>query len=202
VVALVLAMVSVPPAWSDPGSPPSADAEQVRLLEELTALARKNAWSGVARVYGQLEARATPAEPLPMEVVVLGAQAALTAGEVLTAVHRLQEATGGEPRGAESWQAAKDLLADLEARYGAVRVTVYTARVPKLERPEMPLAPDERAVIDQVRRQISRDRRFLGMLPAGHYLLGDVPFDVEAGAPIAEVRVGIPPQSGSSSNAD
>ena len=136
--------------------------------------------------------------PVPLDVVLLGAQAALAEGDVLLAVQRLQDATTGEPRDGDAWGRAREQLADLEHRYGAVRITVYTPKVPELDRPEMPLAPDERTVIEEVRRRVLKERRFLGMLPVGRYVLGEVPFEVQSRAPIADVRVGVPPQSGSS----
>ena len=170
-------------------------AEQIRLRAELDRLAARNAWAGVSRVFAELEAAGPP---VPLDVVLLGAQAALAEGDVLLAVQRLQDATTGEPRDGDAWGRAREQLADLEHRYGAVRITVYTPKVPELDRPEMPLAPDERTVIEEVRRRVLKERRFLGMLPVGRYVLGEVPFEVQSRAPIADVRVGVPPQSGSS----
>ncbi|MEZ4240610.1 MAG: hypothetical protein R3F59_31550 [Myxococcota bacterium] len=136
---------------------------------------------------------------MPLDAVLLGAQAALARGEALTALQRLQAAT--EPAsslGDPGRPACEALLADVEGRYGSVQVTVYVPKVPKLERAEAPFAPDEQAAIEEARKRIGKERRFLGLLPVGAYTLGDEAFAVAAGAPIATVRVGTPPISGSS----
>jgi hypothetical protein len=181
-IGLWLLLVGVP-AWSG-----EAEAERYRLSEELLKLAQKNAWTGVERTFQQLDA-------LPLEIGdhVLGAQAAMEAGDMHKALARLQIGL----RNAEAsddpnspFQQAKGMEASLRERYGTVHIVLYDdSKIAALFRNPLPFSAQERQAISFAQARLSETRAFLGMLPLGTYRLDDVEIVVEAGTAILEVRI-------------
>lgn len=176
-------------AWA---SGPEVIAERERLRQEMTTLAQRNAWGGIERKFQKLEALGgTPR----LADHLLGAQAALIQGDVLTAIDRLERGLDGLGT-PEDRQQATEQLAELRTRYGYVNILVFRPQAPPLERPEMPFASEEQVAIQFARKQLRRDRRYLGMLPIGTYTLEDTRFTVEGNAPMLDVQVGMPVASG------
>lgn len=172
-----------------------ANAERERLELEILTLAQRNAWTGVERTFVALDRLGTP---ISLRAYSLGSQAARTRGDLLAAVDRLErgvaQGTGGDGLAAEL-VAARDVLTDLGDRYGYLHVTVY-AKPARLVRDPIPFSPEEQAAIAFAHERMVRDRAFMGLVPSGRYTLGDLAFTVIAGAPMVEVRVGTPPESG------
>lgn len=157
-----------------PLSPAAAEAECLRLREELQALARKNAWSGVERTY--LSMLALGAAPLRGADHHAGAQAAAARGDLDLATQRLRMAlaTGEEVPGAREW------LADLARRFGRIRLEGAT-----LEAAAPPFAPDERDAVAHAAHSLQATGFFDGMLPAGRYLVDGEPVTVRPTRPEA-----------------
>ncbi|HHO50213.1 MAG TPA: hypothetical protein ENK18_04900 [Deltaproteobacteria bacterium] len=173
-------------------SGPEVIAERERLRQEMTLLAQRNAWGGIERKFQKLEALGgTP----KLDDYMLGARAALTVGDVLTAIDRLERGIDGLGTH-EGRQQATELLAELHRRYGYVNILVFRSSAPPLERPDMPFASEEKVAIDFARKRLRRDRRYLGMLPIGTYVLEDTRFTIKGDAPMLDVQIGMPAASG------
>jgi len=170
-----------------------AEAEARRLSLEVDRLARKNAWSGVERAFRQLEGLGLP---IPLSARILGAQAAMEDGDMLTALTRLQVGlSGAEPASDPNsdFQRAKDIVASLRARYGMVHIVVDESAAPILVRDPLPFAIQERQAIGFAAAKILEKRAFMGLLPVGDYVLEDRPFTVSPGHRIVEVPIGASP---------
>lgn len=173
-----------------------AEAERYRLHTELGALAEKNAWAGVERTFVELAALGLPLE---VEDWMLGAQAARVEGNLIEALVRVQRALQVEAAPDDpTYRTAKEVEQQLLSRYGFVHVVVYTPgkRIPPLVRDDMPFAPEEQKAIAWAQARLAGTRAFMGLLPLGEYAVADQRFEVVAGAPMLEVRVGTPPEAG------
>ena len=159
-------------------------AEAVRLEEELRALAQRQAWAGVERVYDLLERRGVV---LDYEDLVYGAQAARYAGRVEEARDRLVAAA--KLRGSRE---VIDSLAAIDATYGTVQL-MGPRRPPALfEAVDPPFDPDQRAALAAARAEVTLTGGFTGLLPRGSYLFGEQRFVVEPGI---AVRIEVDPRS-------
>jgi hypothetical protein len=161
---------------------PSA-AEVLRLYDEMKKLAAKNAWSGVARYYEQVEAMGPEGFALATDAAglhTLAAEAARNAGDTrryLTLLQRtltaLAGATGDEA--AARREQIEQAMAGLESAYGTVRISPRSekkkAQGTTLVREVMPFPVDERRSIEAAAAQLAASGSFSGMLPAGVYLL-------------------------------
>jgi len=169
------------------------EAERYRLQTELDQLARKGAWPGVERTYGELEKLGLE---LRLDDYVLGAQAAIHEGDLMTALVRVQvglassEATD-DPDSA--YMRAKAISTNLESRFGQVRVKIANPKLCKarvLLLTPKPFAEDERQAHETARTALLTSEHFTGMLPAGNYSLGgSSPFVVEPGQPMKTIEV-------------
>ncbi len=167
------------PAYAEDASA----AEAVRLTEELRALAQRQAWAGVERVYAMLERRGAE---FAYEELVYGAQAARYSGNIDAARDRLVAAA--RVKGSRE---VIDSLAAIDATYGSVQL-VGSRRAPAMLEPlEPPFDPDQRAAIAAARAEIAASGAFTGLLPKGRYLFGDQPFTVEPGI---AVRIEVDPR--------
>lgn len=141
--------------------PSVVSAEVHRLREELILLARKNAWTGVDRVYGEMESLA-PAQ-LQASDHWTAAQAAASEGDVALAVRRVRCALAtGEPV-----PEAREWLAGIARRYGKVHLDGRT-----LEAAHAPFAPDEVAAVRHAALTLDEEGSFDGLLPVGKYRVG------------------------------
>jgi hypothetical protein len=176
----VLTLLLLLTANAQPSETPTAaqTAEARRLHDELSKLASKGAWDGVERKFVELMALGVPLDPAD---VVLGAQSSMQSGDVQTALDRLEHAAD-DP-------AAVALREQLLATY--VRVTLRTEPVVEtsLDMAQLPLAPDQRAVVKRAMAQVAETGAYDGWLPAGGYEFAGAQITVERGAdPIELVR--------------
>jgi hypothetical protein len=175
------------------------EAEVERLYDEMTKLARKNAWSGVDRAYRQIEEMG----PDPFSVArdpgnmhFLASEAARMLGDTKRQRELLELAqaalTGAEDAESEAARARfESSVGAIEEAYGTVDIMprggknakkqAKKAIKPILVRPEMPFAPDQRNSIAYATRVLDEKGEFSGMLPAGDYVLGGVSITVVAG---------------------
>lgn len=172
--AFILALaLSTAPAYA---GKKADSAEMYRLGRETEKLAEKNAWSGVDRNYGQMVALESKDVVIPVDIHMLGAQAARARGSVLDTWRRLKSALEQDPMSEE----AMVWLANIGANYGEVNLVVSPAFKDEvvLEALDVGFAPDQRTTIDAARAALTEERRFDGLLPLGRYRLGHVPFDI------------------------
>ena len=154
-------------------------ADPTALQRTLTEHAERRAWPAVDDVYRRLlvEQRPTSARDH-----VLGAHAALHAGQALEAWQRLQRVTTADHE-------AEQLRATLQQRYGFVSLVVPDGQVPELFRSSMPFVKQERDVVRHAIDAVRTERAYRGLLPAGVYALGGLRFEVEPDWPQWKVVV-------------
>ncbi len=175
---------------STPALGGEAEAERNRLQEELVKLSQKNTWSGVERIFLQLEALHVP---LSVEDHFLGAQASMESGDMLTALRRLQAGLStvdpSEPSSVHGQ--ARSLLGEIQARYGLVHIVIHDEEVvPALFRSPMPFSSQERQAIAHAQAKLVERRSFMGLLPSGQYRLDVEEIEVGPGEPMREIRFG------------
>lgn len=149
----------------------AAEAEEVRLTEEMRALARRNIWLGVDRMYRALVAR--DAE-LTGKQHLEGAYAAQDLGEIQDCYDRLRAAARSTPT-----REVIDWLWAIDTQYGQVELTAQLGA--QLAISEPPLDAVKRKAIDTATRRLAEDGRFAGMLPVGEYLVDDAVLTVTSG---------------------
>jgi hypothetical protein len=187
-------------------------AEVVRLVQEMTTLSQRNAWTGVERAYKMLESMGDEAFSLiPKELASaavihqLGAQASSVFGEtqlsqarLLRAKRSLDTAVGGinDPMLRE----IIDSLDAIEKAYGTVSIAPRSEPTSKKELkrlqgrgPELipvvqPFAPDQRRSIEAASKVIKETGVFTGLLPKGGYTLADQSFTVDAGTQLTSKK--------------
>lgn len=157
-------------------------AEKLRLSQEISRLAAKNAWSGVERSYEAL--LATKCE-LGFEQYWLGAESARYLGKTWEQYERLNQAKqiDAQPQLLES-------IAAIENNYGRVDIKGDPRRPPTLTLAEMPFAPDQRKAVEWAQQVVVNTGMFHGMLPFGAYDVGGVAFTAAAGDTFQVVTVG------------
>jgi hypothetical protein len=162
------------------------EAEHTRLSEEMRMLASRNAWRGVEDSYGKLEELHDRGVALTVDDVWYGAQAARSLGDLSTAYARLETARslGSSPE-IDQW------VEEIESSYGRVELSVdpHYAGSFALTPAEMPFDPEGRGAIESAQKSIAETRGYRGLLPLGHYELGDRSFEVGADGSIASVTL-------------
>lgn len=165
------------------------DAELERLSQDMERLAKRNAWKGVLRKYGEALEIEVPILPW---LHMLAFEAARNEGEMTLARQALVRAAQAEvndPKQVEARDQAREQLAGLDAAYGLVEVRVSAKRIPALVRPEMPFAMDQRKAIEVAQALLAEEREFQGILPLGRYMVDGVFFEVVAGPETVKVEV-------------
>ncbi len=175
--AAVLVAFEEPAYCDDSGK----EAEKLRLQEEMTKLASKNAWAGVESKY---QALVDLKLPLTFDDHFYGAQSARFLGKTYETYNRLDAARQIDPR--------PEILTELEgidAHYGRVEIKGNPRRRPELVAAMMPFAPDERKSIEYAMEVVVNTGSFKGMLPFGEYTVGDKTFTVAEGKEFQIVQV-------------
>jgi len=156
-------------------------AEEIRLTEELRALAQRQAWAGVDRIYRQLDERAAPLE---YPELLAGATAARALGDAASARDRLLAAAR-----LNATREVIDSLAAIDTHYGPVELNT-TGRGPTiLQAEDLPFDPEQRAAIEAARLAVARTGQFRGLLPQGRYVFGGEAFEVRPGIAV-RIEVG------------
>jgi len=199
--------------WPDEpylGADATQSAEVVRLVEEMTKLAQRNAWTGVERDYRTLESMGDEAFNLiPKElssaasIHQLGAQAASAFGETQLYQTRLWRAKMSLESGPINDKALQSIIQSLDAidkAYGTVVIAPQSTPTSNRERkrlqghgPELmpvvqPFAPDQRRSIETAAKTLKDTGYFTGLLPAGNYTVAGQPFTVTAGTELTGKR--------------
>ena len=166
-----------------------ATAERVRLQEEMTNLASRNAWKGVERNYVKMSEL-----EVPMSVAdhVLGAQSAQNQGNILDAMLRLELAVALNPEDPVSQEQQSQAQAQLNGilkSYGRVEITVHQPRIAGLIRFKMPFPQQEVQTILLARQTVLDSRYYRGLLPIGEYMIDGEKFEVLASEIWQEINV-------------
>lgn len=141
-----------------------SQAEYYRLRQEMEKLASRNAWSGVEKMYRQLQGTG---QTLSFEDNLLGAHAARALGDVTSARERLLLCNEmREDREVLDW------LWDVDSHYGVVWLAADPGTL-TLAADQMPFNPDQAKAVEFAQRQIAETGMFEGYLPAGLYRFGD-----------------------------
>ena len=183
-LALALTLSFAGPAYAQS----AAEAERVRLSDDMKRLAGRSAWRGVDDAYEQLVTLSDK------EGVVLtfrdhwtGAEAARELGDINGVHTRLQRAVAvAKPDDKERCQSWLDEIA---ANYSEVslKVSNKVSGDTTLDVEEMPFAPDQRRAIEAAQAAIAGDKAYKGLLPTGSYELGTKAFEVKAGDALQQV---------------
>ena len=147
------------------------EAEEVRLAEEMRALARRDIWIGVDRMYRALvglDANLTGKQH------VEGAYAAQDLGEIQACYDRLRAAARLMPT-----REVIDWLWSIDTQYGQVEVTAQLGAQLVISDP--PLDVVKRKAIEKATQRLAEDGRFVGMLPVGTYRVGSTVLQVTSG---------------------
>ncbi len=140
-----------------------AQAEAVRLSQEIEKLAQRNAWAGVERMFKALEA--TGVEP-SFDTWVAGAHSARASGDVSSARNRLASAlTQQEDRQVVDW------LSDIDVHFGRVSLACDPTLDASLDIEALPFHPEQRRSIEFAASVLGATCLFDGLLPGGHYSL-------------------------------
>lgn len=160
----------------------SASAEVQRLTGEMQRLATKGRWTAVERMY--VEATTEVEGPVPVEVHMLGGQAAAQRGDATTAYRRLLLAERQQPG------STADELGLYRARYGRLHVLRVEATCITLVAQEPPFDPRQIAAVDFARQALSETGTFRGLLPVGTYVVGGATVQVSASTgPVVVQRI-------------
>lgn len=179
----LVALVASAPAFAAS----AAEAEHIRISEQMRKLATRNVWRGVESNYQKLLDLEKKGVTLTVDDHLLGVQAAQALGSVQDAYDRLQAADSVAPS-----DDLKSQIAAIDASYGRVDLDVddrfdgdFT-----LKPATMPFDPGQRKAVEVAAARIQAERKFLGMLPYGRYTLGERAFEVTKGGAVVEVFIG------------
>ena len=163
---------------------PAVKAEYWRLHDEMQRLAKRQVWTGVARLYAEIEE--LEGVQLTYDDYVAGAMAARHEGEVLLAYERLTEAAK-----IDGTREVIEWLWSIDTAYGRVQLSTDPPGPTTLSIEQMPMLPDQRAAVEAARRKIEEEGIYDGMLPEGTYTFADQTFTVTAGP--KEVNIVVTP---------
>lgn len=177
-LALLLCLAAGAPIDAVAAPKAEAQAEHVRLSEEMVRLAKRGHWRGVDRSYRQLDPLIRKGVSLSFDDHYLGAQAARELGNVTLVYRRLllAKAVKEEPD-VTNW------LADLMRQYGEVELIIpdrFKGEA-NLAVAMMPLQPDQRSTIGRAQQRVGEGRSYDGLLPGGQYTFGPHTFTVVPG---------------------
>ena len=190
----------------DKGQNEPDPAEIVRLVDEMTKLAQRNAWTGVNRIYNSIESMgegAFDAAGNAAGIHRLGAEAARNLGEIeryQTLLLRTKTALDTDIGHIDdkALQAVLQDLSGIEETYGVVRIAPRSepkskGEKKKLQGPELvpaewPFEASVRKSIEIVRDTVLETGYFSGLIPARAYTLGDYTFTVQAGTETSDAK--------------
>jgi hypothetical protein len=160
---------------------PAVRAEYFRLHDEMLKLAKRQVWTGVARLYEKVEVLEVP---LTYDDYVAGAMAARHEGEVLEAYERLTSAAK-----IDGTREVIDWLWSIDTAYGRVRLGTEPLGPATLTVEQMPMLPDQRAAVEAAQRRLEDGGSYDGMLPEGTYTFAGQTFSVTPGPKQVQITV-------------
>ncbi len=154
-----------------------AEAEHIRLSEEMTRLAKRGIWHGVDRAYRQI-GDLRKGVLYTFDDHYLGAQASRERGQVTNVYRRLLLA-----RELKADPDVSNWIDDLMRQYGSVELIIperYKGEA-NLAVAMMPLQPDQRSTIGMAQERVGESKSYSGLLPGGEYTFGPHTFKVTPG---------------------
>ncbi len=176
----IMLVCALPAAAADQ----AAQAEKVRLQEEMRRLASKNTWRGVDAAYVKMLALEKQGVMPDYDDHFMAAEAARELGRITDVYDRLLRA-----RAIKKVDASESWLTEIEGAYGRVelsrdpRFAGETALTPS----EMPFDPAHRNAIGAAQLSLTSGTDYKGLLPFGTYTFGDRTFEVKQGAPSVSI---------------
>ena len=148
----------------------AAQAEYIRLSQELEKLATRNAWPGVVRTYDLLIA--TRVQP-KFEDHLIGAHGARAIGDITSARQRLLLANDlREEREVIDW------LWEIDSTFGQVYLACDLGKG-ELKAEAIPFDPDQAHAVEFAAAKVLEGGLFEGYLPAGTYYFADYEVKVQ-----------------------
>jgi len=148
-----------------------AEAEEIRLSEEMRSMFRRNLWVGVDSMYRQLTERGSV---LTSPQHLQGAHAAQGLGDIQSCYERLRAAARLDPS-----KSVIDWLWSIDSEFGEVEITA--AAGVKLSAALAPMDLVHRASIERAAGLLSEEGRFVGRLPVGTYAVASESLVVTSG---------------------
>jgi len=183
-------LTGIAPMAANAGS--EAEAEAVRLDEDLRKLAGRNAWDGVDGIYARLRSLESDGVTLSAVQHELGAEAALQLGRIREARGRFGLARNASADSVEK-QRLQGVIMDIDDRFGSVVLTAAgkARRDASVRMSGAVFALDARAAISYANGEIQLSGSFDGLLPVGEYSFSAATFVVtsDGGVVRAEATV-------------
>jgi hypothetical protein len=173
---LVLIVFCLPAIGREPQTT-QAQAELMRLTQDLSNLSKRQHWMGVERVYEKI--LAIEKAEIHYEVHRLAADASRARGDMAATLDRIERAIQ-----LETHEEDLRLLTSLQENFGRVVLETTPRRPAVLSRDDMPFPPDERLQIKTAMVACDKEGYFRGMLPLGTYRLDNQVFEVSHGSTI------------------
>ena len=164
-------------AGPNKNSPDAAQAELMRLTQDMSNLSKRQHWMGVERVYEKI--LAIKRAEIHYEVHRLAADAARARGDMAATLDRLERAVAVEVHDEDV-----RFMTSLRENYGFVVLETSPRRPAVLSVDTMPFPPDQRLQIKTAMVACDKAGYFRGMLPIGLYRLDNQVFEVTRGMTI------------------
>jgi hypothetical protein len=165
------------PAFAGKPDPKQAQAELMRLTQDLSSLSKRQHWMGVERIYEKI--LAIEGAHIHYEVHRLAADASRARGDMAATLDRIERAVKLETHDEDL-----RLMTSLQENFGRVVLETTPRRPAVLSRDEMPFPPDQRLQIKTAMVACDKEGYFRGMLPLGLYRLDNQVFEVTNGTTI------------------
>jgi hypothetical protein len=165
------------PAWAGEKDNELAQAELMRLTQDLSNLSKRQHWMGVERIYEKI--LAIDGAEIHYEVHRLAADASRARGDMAATLDRIERAVA-----LEAHEDDLRLMTSLQENFGRVILETTPRRPATLSRDEMPFPPDQRLQIKTAMVACDKEGYFRGMLPLGLYRLDNEIFEVTYGSTI------------------
>jgi len=172
-LCLAIAIFSAP-VWANDHQDEQAQAELMRLTQDMSSLSKRQLWMGVERVYEKI--LAIENAYIHYEVHRLAADASRARGDMAATLDRIERAVS-----IEAHEEDVRLMTSLQENFGRVVLETTPRRPAVLSRDEMPFPPDQRLQIKTAMVACDKEGYFRGMLPLGLYRMDNEVFEVVHG---------------------
>ena len=161
-----------------------ADAERVRLSEDMARMAKRGNWRAVDKKYRQIAALRKV--DIPFEDHMMGAQASFNLGDIASTRQRIVLALDVQEN-----EEALQWLEGIDAAFVSIDISIDNSYDGdrELKMTELPFMPEEQDAYNRAKRMLADKGQFAGMLPVGEYSIGETAFLIAAGEEPGPVRI-------------
>ena len=161
-----------------------ADAERVRLSEDMARMAKRGNWRAVDKKYRQIAALRKV--DIPFEDHMMGAQASFNLGDIASTRQRIVLALDVQEN-----EEALQWLEGIDAAFVSIDISIDNSYDGdrELKMAELPFMPEEQDAYNRAKRILADKGQFAGMLPVGEYSIGETAFLIAAGEEPEPVRI-------------